>query len=150
MFRRMAAAGDHGPVMAAKLDDLCVLKPAIGVGHLAHALPEPAKPLAVILDLVLAPAGRLVEVDPGLRRLSSCVGDQHTAGNVLQLAHPELRAGELTGQPARIADMVGVHMGDDHPPDRPNSFGVANLPATALSTTHIACDDTYDSPRSGL
>ena len=65
-----------------------------------------------------APAGALEELDRVGRRLAAGVGHHHAAGQVLEPRHPQAHA-ELARQPAGHADVVGVHVGDEHARQRP-------------------------------
>ena len=119
MLGRVTIAHHDLPVTTTEANGFAISEAAIRVRHLADAFAEAAEPAAIRLDLRLIPARSDIEVRARRRRFAARVCDQHTAGNVLQLAHPEFSAGKFARQPTRITDMVRVHVGDDHAPDGP-------------------------------
>ena len=117
MLRAVAAAHDHLPVVRADAQHVAVLHAPEAVGHRVDQLAEVAEPGLVALPCRLAPAGPAVEGEGIGGRFAAGVADQRAAVQVLEARHPEL-AIELARQPARHADMVGVHVRDDHALDR--------------------------------
>ncbi len=118
MLRRVAAADDDLPFMVADPDPVPVVQPVEGVGKRVQAAAKAAEAGAVGLHRILVPAGGAEELDGLGRRLAAGVGGQRAAGDELQAGDPE-PALELAREPAGLADVVRMHVGDEHARHRP-------------------------------
>ena len=110
---RVPAADHHTPGVRADAQLLAVAQAPIAVRERVDVLAEVAETRTVGLDRRRAPAGTAAELDGIIRRLAAGVGHHDAAAQVLQPRHPQANA-ELARQPAGHADMVGMHVGDEH------------------------------------
>ncbi|MNE16781.1 hypothetical protein D3C80_1097350 [compost metagenome] len=113
----MPLADHHPPVVVADAQHIVFDEPQIGRGHRRHRLAETAIAGPPARDLFVVPAGGAIEDRPLVRRWTAFVGDQHPRRHIFQPRHQQRRV-EPRAQPARQADMVGMHMSADDPLDR--------------------------------
>ncbi len=114
MLRRVARPHHHAPEVVANRDLLAVDDAPDAVWQGVQRLAEAAEAGAVAVHRVLAPAGGAIEAHAVLRSLAAGVGGEHPAHQVLKPGNPQA-AVELARDPAGHADVVGVHVGDEHP-----------------------------------
>ena len=118
MLGRVTAALHKLPVAPADIQRLEVHQAAVALRERAHRFAKKAETLPVMLQLVFAIAGPAIKIQGRPRRRPPGVGDQGTAHEILRPRHPQIAAETLT-QPAGESDVVRVHMGTDHPGERP-------------------------------
>src|SRR6185437_6222698 len=109
----MSVAADHAPHMVADRDLLAFDNAAIGARQLVDAMAEAAEARAIILEQVLREACRPIEAQTLGGRFQSGVGHQVAAHEEFRARDPKFDV-ELAHQPAGEADMVGMHVSDDH------------------------------------
>ena len=117
MLWRVTAADNHFPVSSADRDGFAIHNAAEGIRHTIDAMPEAAETGPVFLDQIFGIARRAIEPYTFGRRLMPGIGHQVAAHQVIGARHPQ-RDIEAPHQPAGQPDMVGMHVGDDHPFDR--------------------------------
>jgi hypothetical protein len=112
----MAVTADHAPFVRADLDDITFDNAVERVGQLVHAEPEPAEPRAVVFQKVVRKSGGAIEPQRFCRRFLSGIGSQIAAHQKFGACDPKFNV-ELAHQPSGQADMIGMHVRDDYPPD---------------------------------
>ncbi len=114
----MALADDDGPARAARAD-LVAGADTLEAGRGRHHAPAvEVAALAARLDQVRLEAGGGVEAGTGLDEGRGVVEREHAARQPLGACHEEARAGRLD-EPARLAQVVGMEVGDQQAGDGP-------------------------------
>ena len=119
MLGRVPLADQHPPFPPADRDDAALGDAMIGRRHRRHA--------AAVIALALGENSAVLLAEPGAEgEIAALEGGILAARHVharvqpFLVGNPQLRL-PMLGQPGGHADMVGVEMRDDDPPDRPSA-----------------------------
>ena len=80
-------------------------------------LTKAAEALAIVIQLFGRKAGTMIKVNGRWRRLLAGIAHNQATRQKLGLSHVQIAVKALT-QPARQADVIGVHVGANHAFDR--------------------------------
>src|ERR1700720_2015668 len=85
----MTVADDHMPLVVPDLQTLVILETTIRIGKGMYHPAEPAELRLVDIDFGGIPTGGVIEAHTGAGRGATRIASHETAGEILQLAHPQ-------------------------------------------------------------
>src|SRR6056297_514571 len=101
MLWRVAMPRDDLPGFAGHFERVTIFQAMIGIRHARDAAAKSTKARFVGLNLVAVPTRLVIKIGACVRRFAARIGDQHSAGNVLQAADPELSVRAFANEPPR-------------------------------------------------
>lgn len=123
----MAGAYDHFPHMRADADALAILDPPMSGGERTHVIAQAAEAGPAALYRGVGPVRLAVELQCIPPRLSASGGHQGPTREILQSRDPQPRVIPAR-QPSCHADVVRMHVRDQHAQQRPVQRRLAHQP----------------------